>query len=225
VISVEKIQHLYDQNRFLDAFRESAEYWKPSGSLDGFSSDELILGARLAVRLGGSRLSRWLYRAASEIRPGVRMWMVANYVDCFSVDSSTDWPEIRANCARALSGLPHDRCARYRAHVQAEACALLGDEAGLLATWKEHRAYFDGELSEGEWFKKSRRHLLDDIPKMAQFLEQNERGKYRWSLRLLKWRNRYQTMVSSVARAKGWFPPVVWWLFFLGVAAIIANLV
>ncbi len=61
----------------------------------------------------------------------------------------------------------------------------------------------DGDVSAREWFKESRRHLLDDIPKMAQFLEQNERGKYRWSLRLLKWRNRYQTMLSSVARAQG----------------------
>ena len=63
------LQRLYDQNRFLEAFRKSAHFWVSPANLDVFSSDELILGARLASRLGGLRLSRWLYRAANAREP------------------------------------------------------------------------------------------------------------------------------------------------------------
>ena len=63
------IQGLYDQNRFLEAYLQSAEYWKPARSIDGLSLDELILGGRLAARLGGWRLSRQLFRKAVERHP------------------------------------------------------------------------------------------------------------------------------------------------------------
>jgi len=69
MISLAGLQGLYDQNRFLEAFRQTAEYWKPSQRLDELSSDELILGGRLAVRLGGRRLSRRLFRAALARNP------------------------------------------------------------------------------------------------------------------------------------------------------------
>jgi hypothetical protein len=69
MISLAGLQSLYDQNRFLEAFRQSAEYWKPSQRLDELSSDELILGGRLAVRLGGRRLSRRLFRTALARNP------------------------------------------------------------------------------------------------------------------------------------------------------------
>src|SRR5579859_2472235 len=64
-----QLQLLYDQNRFLEAFRLSAEYWRPKQQLDRFTSDELILAGRLAARLGGSRLSRWLFRSALALNP------------------------------------------------------------------------------------------------------------------------------------------------------------
>jgi tetratricopeptide (TPR) repeat protein len=63
------LQQLYDSNRFLDAFRQSSEYWKPSTLIQNLSVEELVLGGRLAVRLGGWRLSRWLFRAAYERDP------------------------------------------------------------------------------------------------------------------------------------------------------------
>ena len=62
--SLADLQRLYDTNRFLDAFHQSADYWNPARRLDDLSCDELILGGRLAARLGGQRLSRWLLRAA-----------------------------------------------------------------------------------------------------------------------------------------------------------------
>jgi hypothetical protein len=69
LIPLADLQKLYDENRFLEAFRQTAQYWKGPPALDGFSVDELILGGRLASRLGGSRLCRWLYRAAAERDP------------------------------------------------------------------------------------------------------------------------------------------------------------
>ncbi|HEX8880455.1 MAG TPA: tetratricopeptide repeat protein, partial [Candidatus Acidoferrum sp.] len=64
------LQRLYDTNRFLEAFRQSADYWNPARRTDELSCDELILGGRLAARLGGRRLSRWLLRAALKRYPG-----------------------------------------------------------------------------------------------------------------------------------------------------------
>lgn len=64
MISLSELQGLYDRNRFLTAFAESAQYWNSSSRVEDLALDELILGGRLAVRLGGVRLSRWLFRAA-----------------------------------------------------------------------------------------------------------------------------------------------------------------
>src|SRR5882762_8357527 len=64
VTSLANLQQLYDSSRFLDAFQQSSEYWKPSTSIQSLSIEELILGGRLAMRLGGWRLSRQLFRAA-----------------------------------------------------------------------------------------------------------------------------------------------------------------
>src|SRR6184192_3454751 len=64
MISLEGLQSFYDQNRFLEAFRQSMESWKPSQRLEQLSADELIFSGRLAVRLGGRRLSRKLFRTA-----------------------------------------------------------------------------------------------------------------------------------------------------------------
>jgi hypothetical protein len=63
---LQRVQRLYDDHCFLKAFRESAQYWKCSTDLNQLSVQELILGGRLAARLGGWRLSRWLFRAARE---------------------------------------------------------------------------------------------------------------------------------------------------------------
>ena len=64
MISLSYIQGLYDNNRFLDAYRESSQYWKVSTPIQQLSTEELILGGRLAFRLGGHRLSRRLFREA-----------------------------------------------------------------------------------------------------------------------------------------------------------------
>jgi hypothetical protein len=60
---------------------------------------------------------------------------------------------------------------------------------------------------------------------MAQLLEQNARWKYRTTLWRLRWGQLYRTILSShPARAARRIPLVVWWLLFLGMVALLANL-
>jgi tetratricopeptide (TPR) repeat protein len=62
-------QDLYDDHRFLDAYRRSADYWTEPTLIDELSAEEMILAARLSSRVGGGRLSRHLYRKAHERAP------------------------------------------------------------------------------------------------------------------------------------------------------------
>ena len=62
-------QSIYDRHRFLDAYNAIAEYWSESTSIDELSAEEMIFAARLASRLGGTRLSRQLYRKARRKNP------------------------------------------------------------------------------------------------------------------------------------------------------------
>ncbi len=59
-----QVKILYDCHRYLDAFASSAAFWTPATRIDDLSTDDVILAGRLASRLGGSRLSRWLLRTA-----------------------------------------------------------------------------------------------------------------------------------------------------------------
>ena len=66
---LDKLTDLYERGRFLEAYRESAVYWGRSTRLEDISIDELILGLRLAARLGGGRVSRWIAREALKRAP------------------------------------------------------------------------------------------------------------------------------------------------------------
>src|SRR5215472_3212383 len=61
-----KLQDLYDRHLYLDAYTATADLWKRSTNIRSLSIDEIVLGGRLAARLGGMRLSRWLLREAVE---------------------------------------------------------------------------------------------------------------------------------------------------------------
>src|SRR5205807_9524010 len=69
MVLLEKLQHLYGTSRFLEAFRQTSDYWQPSTRLKDFSTDQLILAGRLAARLGGGRLSRRIFREAWNREP------------------------------------------------------------------------------------------------------------------------------------------------------------
>jgi tetratricopeptide (TPR) repeat protein len=146
-------------------------------------------------------------------RRGVGMWMVANYVGCLSGLWPSDLKEIVATSGDALRDLPHDHCARYLAHVKAEACALLGDQRGLLETWNQYRSSFDCKENSNEWFEDRRRLLLTDIPMLARFLQQNQTGLYRRTVWRVRWWHiskslRTRSRLTSPIRIQWW----AWWI-------------
>ena len=83
---------------------------------------------------------------------GVDLWMVTNYVNCFSRSDKRAWSGIRENCKDALAGLHHDHCAKYLAHILAATCAAQEDLNGFRETWNSYRYYFSGKCNQGEWF-------------------------------------------------------------------------
>ena len=67
--SLERFQSIYDRHRYLDLYALTSEYWNSETDIRRLPVDALILGARLAGRLGGQRLARWLLRKAFEQEP------------------------------------------------------------------------------------------------------------------------------------------------------------
>ena len=80
----------------------------------------------------------------------MKMWMIANHLLSAPRRTRKHWQEIRSTCEDALTSLPHDHCAKYLAHVQAEMCACLGDTEGFRQTWEKQRSYFTGKLEPSE---------------------------------------------------------------------------
>src|SRR5260370_22277162 len=78
---VEKVKNLYNRDEYLDAYKLTSELGQDSTDVQRLSTDELIMASRLAARLGGLRLSRWLLREALKrdpLNPRVRYF--ARYV-------------------------------------------------------------------------------------------------------------------------------------------------
>jgi len=164
-----------------------ARYWKKNktaveGDVDAWAETSRAL--LVLKRKGEARTLLESWRG----RSGVGMWAVANYVNSMPGLRAKQLGEVRSACRDALAGLPHDHCAKYLVHRQAEACALLGDEKGLLETWKEYRNYFNGKLEKAEWFETQRRYLLVDLIILARSIEENNRKMYRKMLRSLWWK-------------------------------------
>jgi len=66
---------------------------------------------------------------------------------------------------------------------------------------------------------------LEDIPKMAGFLEQNKRWRYRKSLWRLRWGYARRAMFSSaLVRGMRRIHVIIWWLLLMAAAAFVANL-
>jgi tetratricopeptide (TPR) repeat protein len=197
-----------DRLNSLGHYRLVINYWKKrQGEVEADVRTWSEIGRALASmnRHGKARklLSSW------RRRKGVSMWVIANYVGCISALSKTDLREIVSSSGDALRDLPHDHCARYLAHVKAEACALLGDTQGLLETWTKYRSYFDCKETANEWFQDSRRPLLTDIPMLVRFLEQKQHGLYRRTVRRLRWRHLFGSLVKKRTRTQSTRIP--WW--------------
>ena len=136
-------------------------------------------------------------------RPEMKMWAVANYILAWPKSNRQALDTVAKTCRDALAKLPHDHCARFLAHKQAEAYALLGDERSFLNTWNTYRHYFGGDPAKEEFFKDM--HLLADIPAMAHTLQQGDAAGYRRLLRELRWRR----------ATGGSYPDIPWWAILL----------
>lgn len=169
--------------------------------------------ARALVALKQRKLARRVLHGWRE-RKGVGMWVVANYAMCLSATNSKQLREVRSTCWDALQGLAHDHCARYLVYRQAEACALLKDEAGFLDCCNRYTSYFDGKLEEGEWFETQRRYLLADLPILARHLRNKEFKAYRSGLRELR-RERFKLLFHSESSAKVNRFRRWWWLIWV----------
>jgi cellulose synthase operon protein C len=194
-----------------------ARYWKRNKAAVEGDVDAWAETARALVVLKRKGEARTLLESWRE-RSGVRMWAVANYVNSLTGMRAKHLGEIRSSCRDALAGLPHDHCAKYLVHREAEACALLGDEKRLLEIWKQHRNYFDGKLEEAEWFEARRRYLLADLVILARSLEENNRKMYTKVLRSLRWKRiAGKLQLAKTTGKKGtlrwWW--VIWVLFML----------
>lgn len=136
-------------------------------------------------------------------RPDMKMWAVTNYLLAWRGNSRETLDTVTRTCRDALAKLPHDHCARFLAHKQAEAYALLGDQEAFLRTWNDNRRYFGSDPGKEEFFKD--RHLLADIPTMAHTLQQGDTVGYQRLVRELRWR-----------RATGAsYPDIPWWAILL----------
>ena len=64
-----RAQDLYDHHHYLEAYSLTQNYWVSTTDLRQLSTDELILAGRLAMRLGGWRVSRWILRYVASRDP------------------------------------------------------------------------------------------------------------------------------------------------------------
>jgi len=194
-----------------------ARYWKKNKATVEGDVDAWAETARALIVLKRKREARTLLESWRE-RSGVGMWAVANYVNSLMGMRAKQLGEVRSTCRDALAGLPHDHCAKYLVHRQAEACALLGDEKGFMETWNQYRNYFDGKLEKTEWFETRRRYLLTDLIILARAMEENNRKMYRKMLRSLRWKRivgklQLENGGGKKASIRWWW--VIWVLFML----------
>ena len=164
---------------------------------------------RTLAEVGRALLNRKRRKEVRELmsdwreRPEMKMWAITNYVLASPRGRRQALDSVARTCSDALAKLPHDHCARFLAHKQAEAYALLGEQEAFLNTWDTYRHYFGSDPSKQEFFPD--RHLLADIPTMAHTLRQGSSAEYRKLLRELRWR-----------RATGAaYPDIPWWAILL----------
>ena len=214
-------------------YRELSDYgyhrlvrrlWKKSRNGQVVNIDEWAQIGRAMVGADLHSEGRKFLRTWRE-RTGVGMWIVANYTICLSRLRRGQLEEIRVACRDALSGLPHDHCATYLAHAQAEACALLGNKESLMETWNNCSTYFETELEKDEYFHSERRHLLGDIPMLVRYIQQDKGWLYRKALWKLRWKAIWHfgqisaKKSPSIANIPWW----VWWIVLMLALQVFRN--
>ena len=130
------------------------------------------------VNLGRKRAARALLQDW-RTRPGVQMWMVANYLLALPRLRRRQLAEVIASAHDGLAALPHDHTSIFVVYLEAEARALSNDRAGLLATWQQHRREFEAALPQGDYFPASRHYLIRDLAKAVELLEASDQSGFR----------------------------------------------
>jgi predicted Zn-dependent protease len=193
--------------------RSVVRYWKKNKRLVESEVDSWAETARALVNLNLNSDVRKLLAPWRE-RTGVAMWVVTNYVLCLSTRRPKQLREILSSCRDALAGLPHDHCAKFLAHMQAESCVLLRDREALRETFDHYQSYFDGKLEKGEWFHTKRKYLLADMPIMARALRENDLRMYKRVRRSLRWKQftggPQPTKHNEIRITRNW-----WWLILM----------
>jgi hypothetical protein len=153
-------------------------------------SEDAITSVHEWAQIGRGFLACKRYDVAGRLlgawrnRTGVAMWMVTNYILSLSRLQRDELQERFCSARDALAGLPHDSCAKYLVHMQAEACALLGDRAGLSDIFSSYKKYFNGRLEKDEYFAGRDFHLLHDMQILARYLS----NRQEWPIRRVIWK-------------------------------------
>jgi len=152
------------------------------------------------------------------------MWMISNYILCFSSLSHPQLEELANTCTDALAGLPHDHCAKYLVYRLAEANALLGRRDELRQLWERYRNYFDGKIDQNEYFRLKDRFLVDQIPAIVYALRDGRGRDYRKAIRSLR-RQRYLDPLPFrlPTQSQQHFPRWLLWVLFWILLMIISQ--
>lgn len=163
------------------------DYWKRNQHLADNDTDLWGNAGGALFSTGQKKRARKLL-ADWKTRKGVKMWMVTNYVLASPQITRSQIQHVLSTCQDALSGLPHDHCAKYLVHVLAQTQILLGDVEGFRKTTEQYRSMLNGKSQPPEYFSKKRKYLLDIIPDMMDFTQYQKPGKLnkwtRWKMRI-----------------------------------------
>ena len=75
-LNIPRIRQLYEERRFLDAFALTGDIWQQPELAAAADAEALVLGARLAARLGNSKIERALYRYVLQTFPAAPLTRV-----------------------------------------------------------------------------------------------------------------------------------------------------
>ena len=140
---LETVEALYSVHRYVDAWDASKPDWSPAFDLDQLTPESLVLAGRLALRVGGSRLSRGLLLRARRLYPNGPI--VRYFTRHLMIPRQTLLDELRAFEASPDLG---------------------GDDVGLRANWLAAYAFTWASLRNfersSELLKEAHRLLPND---------------------------------------------------------------
>jgi tetratricopeptide (TPR) repeat protein len=170
---LENLEALYNQSKFLDAYEKTKSYWEPSTDLSSLSTGELILAGRLANRLGGRRLCRWLFCKAYKREP--RDPNVRYFTRSLRLRNLDFWDEVRSLEGEPLLGAADPELEASWLASHAVTWATLRDFERAEACLKHARSY---SPSQG-WVESCESYVLGMADRWEDALKAGEQS---WKL-------------------------------------------